>query len=469
MKRLLFSTLFFTAFLVNAQTPCSGGFAAGFPCDDFDLQANFTASQLSASSGNDSWGWTDPQDGVEYAIVALTNGTAFFNLSDPTDPIYLGKLPTFTDPSTWRDVKVYENHAFIVSEASNHGMQVFDLTRLRGVTSQQNWTEDAHYSGFGRAHNIAINEDTGFAYAIGTTTFNGGPHFVDISNPTNPVAAGGYSNDGYSHDAQIITYNGPDPDHIGKELFFGSNEDRVVIVDVTNKANPQNIATIFYPSIAYTHQGWLTDDNRYFFLGDEIDELNFGFDSRTIIFDVEDLDNPTVHMELLGETGAIDHNGYVKGNFYFLANYHAGLQVYDISDIDNFNIERVGFFDTFIPDNGQGFGGSWNVYPFFDSGNIVISGTSGFTLVKSQNPIFSTDDIDGDTIAVYPNPVQDRLTINSQNTLINTLSVTNMLGQVLFNQEGIDDERFVLDTSSYSPGVYIVSINDNTIRKVVKQ
>ena len=169
MKKLIFSIAVLISTATIAQIPCSGGTAAGFPCSNFKLMGQITSGAMDASSANDSWGWTDPSSGIEYAIIALTNGTAFIDISDPLDPIYLGKLPTHTDPSTWRDVKVYNNHAFVVSEASGHGMQVFDLTRLRNVTNAPvTFTEDAHYDGFGSAHNIVINEDTGYAYPVGT-------------------------------------------------------------------------------------------------------------------------------------------------------------------------------------------------------------------------------------------------------------------------------------------------------------
>ena len=48
-----------------------------------------------------------------------------------------------------------------------------------------------------------------------------------------------------------------------------------IIVDVTNKANPQLIKSITYGNVAYTHQGWLTEDRHYFLVGDELDESDF--------------------------------------------------------------------------------------------------------------------------------------------------------------------------------------------------
>ena len=387
MKQILIILSFLTLFSTSGQTPCTNGTAGDYPCNGFDLQSFISLDEMDAFEGNDSWGWTDPQTGKEYAIMGLDNGTAFIDISNPVAAIYLGKLPTHSQNSIWRDIKTHNNHAFIVSEASNHGMQVFDLTRLRDVSNPpENFDEDAHYSGFGNAHNIVINEDSGYAYAVGTSTYSGGPHFIDISNPLNPTPAGGYSDDSYSHDAQVVTYSGPDTEHLGKEILIGSNENQIAIVDITNKNNPISLSTISYSNVAYTHQGWFTEDQRYFIVGDEIDEINVGFNTRTIIFDFEDLDDPSFHFEYEGPTEAIDHNGYVKGDKYYLSNYRAGIRVLDISQIGDENITELGFFDTYPDSNSANFNGAWSVYPFFASNNIVISDIDrGFFLVRDPS------------------------------------------------------------------------------------
>ncbi|WP_296381925.1 choice-of-anchor B family protein [Winogradskyella sp.] len=374
---------------IQPQFPCVNGLSNGYPCDGFDLMSEISVEELGGpgAEGNDSWGWTDPETGKEYALIGTTTSAAFVDVSAPSNPIFLGRLPTATENSLWRDIKTYNNHAFIVSEAPGHGMQVFDLTRLRNVTNPpETFTADATYIGFGKAHNIVINEDSGFAYAVGTDTFSGGPHFINIQNPTNPVAAGGYSDDAYSHDAQVVTYNGPDTDHTGKEILIGSNENEVVIVDVTDKALPTQISTINYSNIGYTHQGWFTEDMEYFLLGDEVDEINFGVNSRTLVFDFTDLDNPIFHMEYLGPTGAIDHNGYIIGNTFYVANYTAGLRAVDITNIASGTMVESGSFDTYIPDNSTSFHGAWNIYPFFASGNIIVSDIEGgMLIVKPSN------------------------------------------------------------------------------------
>lgn len=93
MKKLLLLTLLCST-AAFAQTPCVGGMAGGFPCDDYTLMSNIPLSTMNADTSSDSWGWTDPQDGKEYAIMGLNNGTAFVDISDPINPIYLGKLPS---------------------------------------------------------------------------------------------------------------------------------------------------------------------------------------------------------------------------------------------------------------------------------------------------------------------------------------------------------------------------------------
>ena len=376
------------------KIPCENGMADEYPCNDYDLLLNMPLNAFSAASGNDSWGWTDPTTNKEYAIMGLNNGTAFIDITNTDYPIYLGKLPTASVASRWRDIKVYKNHAFIVSEAKEHGMQVFDLTRLRNVTASpkndtagKNFTADKNFTEFGRAHNIVINETSGYAYIVGASNYGGGPIFINIQDPTNPVIEGGFSEGGYAHDAQVITYNGPDTDYTGKEILIGSNENEVVIADVTDKTNPIIISKISYSNVGYAHQGWFTEDLTYFILGDEGDEQMFGNNTRTIVFDFTDLDSPVHHFDYFGPTAAIDHNGYVKDAIYYQANYTAGVRMIDVSNIENKVFTELGFFDTYPKNNSTAFNGVWNVYPYLKSGKIIISDkNNGLFVIKKSSP-----------------------------------------------------------------------------------
>lgn len=454
-----------------AQTPCDNGTAGPFDCNNLDLLSQVTLATMNSVKANDSWGWTDPLDGKEYALICLNEATAFIDVSDPVNPIYLGQLPgESTQFTTWRDVKTYDNYAFIVSEDTGHGMQIFDLTKLRNVPNPPvTFTKDAYYDGFGSAHNIVINEDTGYAYAVGSNTFSQGPHFINIQDPLNPLAAGGYAANGYCHDAQVVTYTGPDTDYTGREILFGSNEDEIVIEDVTDKTNVSTIATITYANFNYTHQGWLTEDQRYFILGDETDEINTGINSRTLVFDFEDLDNPQFKFAYSGPTGATDHNGYVKGDTFYLANNAAGLRVIDISDIANNNMNEIAFFDSYPTNDQAGFNGSWNVYPYFESGNIVISDRAEGMLLVRPTATLAVSEQDRLAFNVFPNPAKDKITISAPNGGLHSIVLTDVTGKQVyaetFDAAGLYKE---INLSTLSEGLYIVTLNQTESHKIVK-
>ncbi|MEM1204699.1 MAG: choice-of-anchor B family protein [Acidobacteriota bacterium] len=355
---------------LRAAVPCAGGVADGFPCSKVDLKAHLPLSAIGGGSGNDLWGWTDPLSGREYALVGRSTGTSFVDVTDPESPVFLGDLPTHSVASPWRDIKVYQNHAFIVADfIDDHGLQVFDLTQLRQVDTPKTFSETAHLDAFNRAHNIVLNTESGFAYAVGSDECSGGLLMIDVRTPTQPTVAGCYSDDGYTHDAQCVNYRGPDAEHQGKEICFASNEDTLTLVDVSDKQNPVLISRTGYDGWGYTHQGWLTEDHSRFLLDDEGDENRNGHNTRTYVWDLKDLDAPNVESFYDSNFPAVDHNQYVKDVFVYQANYSIGLRILEIDDAGG--LEEVAFFDTH-PESDSTSGGAWSVFPYFDSGTVVI-------------------------------------------------------------------------------------------------
>jgi choice-of-anchor B domain-containing protein len=370
---------------------CVDGQAAYFPCDNVNLSSFLPMSSIGGGRGSDVWGWTDPETDRRYAIAGRDNGTAFVDVTNERRPVYLGNLPTSgTQNVIWRDIKVYADHAFIVSEAREHGMQVFDLTQLRDVNRRAapvTFTETAHYAGFGRSHNIAINEDSGFAYAVGSRedihACAGGLHMVDIRQPAAPTFAGCVAEDGYVHDAQCVIYDGPDTEFTGREICFNSNEDTLTIVDVTDKSAPVQLARVGYSTASYSHQGWLTDDRGYFLMGDELDELRTGVPTTTLIWDVSDLTAPTQFSRFVNDTTAIDHNLYIDGNRVYQSNYRSGLRILNSSAIGDGVLSEAGWFDTWPEDDDTAFShGTWSNYPFFENGLIIVHGYDGLFMLR---------------------------------------------------------------------------------------
>ncbi|MGH2541458.1 MAG: choice-of-anchor B family protein, partial [Ardenticatenaceae bacterium] len=414
--------------------PCVDGFAGEYPCENADLASFLPTTDIGGGAGtglNDIWGWTDPVTGNEYALVGRTDGTAFVDITDPENPIYIGDLNTRGSPSTWRDIKVHLDHAFIVADLNGaHGMQVFDLNQLRDAIPPVEFDETAHYDEIGSAHNIAINEETGYAYIIGASACNGGLHMVDISDPVNPTFAGCFSEDGYTHDVQCVVYSGPDPDHQGSEVCFAANEDTLTIVDVTDKSAPLMLSRTPYAGSGYTHQGWLTDDQVHFLLDDELDELNNGHNTRTYIWDVSDLDAAAVIGNFDSPTPATDHNQYIHEGISWQSNYASGLRILDISDIANANLEQLGYFDVYPEHNDAGFDGTWSNYPYFESGMVIVTGRDRGLFVV--DPVLVPDftlQTEDDELAVCND--------DSDSTTIDLLSQLGYTGSVTLSTEGL--------------------------------
>jgi len=380
---------------------CTEGAVESFDCNDIELLAYIPISLLTAPESargiraNDNWGWTDSETGREYALVGRNDGTSFIDITDPTNPMLIGDLPkTSNTPRSqlWRDIKTYGDHAFIVADgAGAHGMQVFDLTRLRDVLDPPVvFDPDLLYRGDGlnvveSSHNVIINEETGFAYL--TSRGCAGMHMVDISEPMEPTFVG-CSEPGGTHDAQCIVYRGPDESYRGQEICLRMSGNRFQISDVTDKSNPVELSTSSHPNPAYMHQGWVTEDHRYFIMYDESDVIAGNVETtRTLVWELDDLEDPILVKEFFGSLPASAHNLYVKGDFTYQANYKYGLHILDTSD--PLNPVEVGMFDTSPFGTGPGFGGAWSTYPFFDSGTILVTSMQEglFMLKKRVRPV----------------------------------------------------------------------------------
>lgn len=385
--------------------PCIDGYSGDYPCDKIDQLAFMDLDIFNTVYANDIWGWTSPETNREYALVGFYDKTAFVDITTPTHPLYLGFLPTATVGSDWRDVKVVGHHCYIVSEADGHGMQIFDLTRLENLLAADVLVEfeaDGYYDGFGNCHNIVANEEEDYVYAVGSSSFGGGLHVIDVSDPDAVEYAGSNVLGGYVHDAQVLTYDGPDAEHVGKEICIGFNADYLAIYDVSDKTDIEIISISLYDNIGYVHQGWLTSDSRYMLSNDETDELDFGLTTRTIVWDLIDLDNPEVINYIDLENSSIDHNLYVDGDMVYQSNYSSGLRVFDALEIADGIMEPFGFFDMVPQTDNPLFIGNWSNYPYFESGVVPATNIEGglhildpqyFQLSTNELLVCNADDI----------------------------------------------------------------------------
>jgi choice-of-anchor B domain-containing protein len=324
------------------------------------------------SGGNDCWGYTSPS-GREYAIMGLHSGVGFVEITEPRNPVILETI--LHGSSITGDMKVIGEYCYAVNESGSDGMQVIDMTRIdEGIVKVLTTFTGG---GFRTAHNIAANPASEHVYfAVPNIAFSA-LMAVDVSDPANPVIAGQWSGFvGHVHDAQVVTFT--DGPYAGREIAFCFSgwDTTFDIIDVTDKSNMTRIGSLDYPDGSYTHQGWVHDlDNRYLYIDDELDEIEFKADTtRTIVVDISDLTNPTYAGSFTTGRRSTDHNLYVRDGFVYEANYTTGLHVFDASD--PLAPVQVGWFDTYPPNDDVGYGsGAWSVFPYFPSGVVIVSDT----------------------------------------------------------------------------------------------
>ena len=320
----------------------------------------------SNAAANDLWGYVSPS-GREYALMGLQNGTAFVEVTDPEAPVIVGFIPHAA--TCCSDIKVYLQYAYVVLEAPG-GLQTIDLSNIdAGLVTLADTFGASILTG---VHNIAINEESGYAYLCGgvNAISDGGLYVVDLADPVNPAFAGAWS-DTFVHDAQVVTYT--DGPFSGKEIAFAytAGDAQLSIIDVTNKSAMTVIGSTTYPNAAYAHQGCLSEDRQHVYLNDEGDEITSGIPTTTYVIDVGDLTQPTFVTSFSNGLSSIDHNLVVRENFIFEANYTSGLRIYNAAN--PFLIEEVGYFDTYPADDLPGFMGAWSAYAGLPSGNIIVS------------------------------------------------------------------------------------------------
>ena len=295
---------------------------------------------------NDVWGYVD-KSGKEYALVGTYTGFSIVDVSTPSNPVEIQFFPG--QNSTWRDVKVWKDHAYVTNE-SGDGVLIVNMSGLpedAGSLPSKNFTEDSLQT----QHNIYIDEN-GVAYLFGANIDNGGASMYDVdTDPWNPVKIGAFD-DYYLHDGFVRG------DTLYGAAVYGGFFN---IVDISDKQNPVVLATQ-QTSFSFTHNVWPSDDGKVLFTTDEKADAFIG------AYDISDLGNIEVLDEWKSEQYVIPHNAHVLGERLVTSYYTSGIIVHDISRPHN--LVEIGRLD-YSPYSGWGFNGSWGAYPFLPSGNLL--------------------------------------------------------------------------------------------------
>jgi choice-of-anchor B domain-containing protein len=390
----------------HSASPCVSNRSDTYPCQSVSLLSHLSLQDLKpiSSRGNDVWGFVDLNTNREYAFMGLQLGVAIVDVTDPTAPEQVAFAPG--SATTWRDIKVYQRYdaaakrwrayAYATADAVSDYLMLLDLSDLPNGVEKVNFASD-----FTAAHNTyLINSDYTFGLAqtseaprlgIAGGRENGGHHrLYSLAQPRTPTllttSTAGYAHDLASFPVSDARKNAQCTNAQTQavcQVLSDFNENTVDIWDVTNPSSPQALSSYTYANASYVHSGWWTEDGRYLFVHDELDESNTGINTTVRVFDMANLRAPTLAGSWVGPTRAIDHNGFVKGNRYYVANYAEGLTVLDITSPAA--PQRVGYFDTYPTTSETGFVGAWGVYPFFESGTIAIGDiNTGLYLVSNE-------------------------------------------------------------------------------------
>ena len=328
---------------------------------------------------SDVWGYA--AGGREYAIIGSRTKIYFIDVTNPTAPIVIDEFGPFTS-TTWREFKTFSHYAYAVTDGPDAGgLRIFDLQYLPDTVIQVRQTT----AFFTKCHMPFIDETNARLYCAGTDTRNNGIIVLDLSSrPDSPsVLINQALPRGYVHD-MFVKNNIVYASHGGNGLSQ---------YDCTGNACTGELS--HFQTGGYNHSSWMTADNTLlvnaietpghplwlFNLSDGgISSENYKtFKSVTL--------NEQYPNRPPGDTANIGHNPYIIGNRVYVSYYTDGVQIFDISDVNN--IRRIAYFDTdrdhtsYLP----AFRGCWGVYPFLPSGNILASDIqSGLWVFRVNEP-----------------------------------------------------------------------------------
>ncbi|MBK8553865.1 MAG: choice-of-anchor B family protein [Ignavibacteria bacterium] len=328
------------------------------------LLANVNTHQTPYSA---VWGYKAP-DGREYAIIGSYDGTQFVDVTDVTNIIEVGFVPS-TNPGSssnlWREMKTYSHYAYIVSEVTNSGIQIVDLQYL---------PDSVHYvkkflpSGFSKSH--TISQEGPYLYVNGASVGQGVTVYDLTSDPETPVKRGAY-NSLYIHDCRVFN-----------DTIYAANvyEGKISIISASNKNSLTQVIQPFNNLVSSgPHNTAVTYDRKNLLVTDEIG----AFPRLLKIWNIEDLYNiyHVASWQPTGITNTIIHNVESYGDYALIAHYEAGVRLVDIS---NRSLPtEVAWYDTYPSDNPD-YNGCWGVY-MFPTGKIIASDRSTGLYVLKTN------------------------------------------------------------------------------------
>jgi choice-of-anchor B domain-containing protein len=363
--------------------------------------------------------------GNKYVLIS-GNGLNVFDVNDPFAPQKIAYLPDVAH----FDIKVWNNYAYTVNGSASGYGHIIDISNPYNPLVKDS---------FPSAHNIFI-DTLGYMFA----EVSGLKIYTLNNDPLKP---------------ELIWDSG---DNGGHDCFRKNNllydfhgKDGTKIYDITNPQKPILLSTITHPDIAYHHSGWVSENNQFLFICDELAKGNF---ADITVWDIADFSNP-YKINNITDTGAAVHNLYIKGNYAYVSYYSAGLRVYDITN--PYNIFLACEYNT-SPTTGENFTGNFGIYVEEFSEIIYASDRdSGLMIFASQGLSISNSNasITNDYI-LYPNPVDESGKFSVYNSMYSDfefIMIFDNYGRIVYEKNNYSSADYI-DISILPAGFYFLTI-----------
>lgn len=426
------------------------------------LLDNWQDSNLLTTSSkiryNDCWGYS--KDGKDYAMIGSTEGVHFFSIEN-NQLNYIDSI-TGTYSHQWvihRDIKTYENYAYLVCDEGPSTLQIVDLSYLPDSVHLVNTIS----TNFGRVHNLFIDAQNKLLYALSVTTISGGVDagftpmkIFSLENPTEPLLIHSFSGVPLVHDAFVKN----------NIAYLNCGLDGLRIYDFTIPTSPIYLQNFdLYDDQGYNHQGWLTPDGSTYIFADET--LGMRVKKCSVAA------NGTVEYENSFGTNyfnnSVAHNIWADNQFAYVAYYQEGLRIYDIRQ---FPIE-IAYFDTYPSEDAFKMNGAWGVYKFENSNQILVSDRlTGLYLIEFDSEMFIDQETDCTvSTSVTGNTTNIQIEFPARENDGFTLEIFNELGQKCVHSE-IYYFSYASVSTNLPTGLYFLKITpvqseDSIIKKVV--
>ncbi len=412
------------------------------------------------------WGYR-ATNGREYAILGCATGTAFIDVTDTANIHEVDFQTGLT--SSWREMKVYSHYAYIVSEATNSGLQIIDLQYL---PDSVHFVRTFTYPTYNHTH--SIQQDGPYLFINGGNVSvgqadQGGTTILDLtSDPELPVKRGSWGTY-YVHDCRVRN-----------DTMYVCNiydpPGTITVVNVSNKDVPSTISSWVNNPNPFPHNCALLPGRTFILTTDETSNPV----GKLKVWNISNLSNVTfvANWQPTGITNTIVHNVEIYGNYALIAHYTAGVRLVNISVPAS--PTEVAWYDTYPSANNNTYNGVWGVF-MLPSGKIIASDrqTGLYVLRTSVQVVGITDPVNNAPSSFelkqnYPNPFNPSTTI--EYSIPKGSNVSIRIFDVLGKQVGLVADEYKAagsysvsyDAGRLASGIYYYTINADNFMQTRK-